>query len=174
MEKINLDLVHELIIDVPDFPKPGIVFKDITPVLANSEAFHQLTDALSELVPQGTQKLVAIESRGFILGSAVAHKRNIGMALARKPGKLPRAHFKKEYTLEYGTDELQLHKDDIKPGEKVCIIDDVLATGGTAQAVEDLVQQAGAELLGHAFIMEIDFLKGRNKLKHNVLSLMSV
>ena len=169
-----MDLVHELILDVPDFPKPGIIFKDITPVLENPKAFAQLIDSLSDQIPAETEKLVAIESRGFILGSAIAQKRGLGMVLARKPGKLPREHYSKEYSLEYGTDELQMHKDALKPGEKVCIIDDVLATGGTAQAVEDLVSQSGADLLASVFIMEIDFLKGRSKLKHNVSALMSV
>ena len=171
---MNIDLVHSLIKDVPDFPKPGVLFKDITPVLQNSEAFHQLTDALGELVPPETEKLVAIESRGFILGSAVAQKRNIAMILARKPGKLPREVYSKTYALEYGTDELQIHKDALEPSDKVCIIDDVLATGGTAHAAEDLCVQAGAKVLGSVFIMEIEVLKGRKKLKHNVSSLMLV
>ena len=123
---------------LPTFQKKGVVFKDITPILQDRTAFQRLVELMAEQIPAGTQKLVAIESRGFILGAAVAQLRNLGLVLARKPGKLPRDHFKKQYDLEYGTDEIQLHKDAIHPGEKICIIDDVLATGGTAHAVEDL------------------------------------
>ena len=165
---------RSLIINVPDFPQPGIVFKDITPILENAEAFKQMTLELCEKVPSEVQKLVAIESRGFILGCAMAQHIDCGVVLARKPGKLPRKVMSQEYTLEYGVDQLQIHEGAINKNESVVIVDDVLATGGTAQAVEKLVQKAGGLVQSFCFLMEIDFLKGREKLEAPINALMNV
>lgn len=164
----------ELIEDIPDFPKEGILFKDITPILKNSAAFKSLVDHLCQLVPKDIKKLVAIESRGFILGAAMAQKMGIGLVLARKPGKLPRPTLRFEYSLEYGTDALEVHKADITKGDKIAVIDDVLATGGTAHAVERICLELGADLVSHIFLLEIKVLKGRNRLSIPAQSLFSV
>lgn len=166
--------LEKLISTVPDFPKPGIQFKDITPLLENPKAFNALVEHLVELVPATTKKLVAIESRGFILGSAMAQAKKCGLVLARKKGKLPRETVSVEYALEYGTDQVEIHKDAIKAGEAVTIVDDVLATGGTAEAVEKLCKKVGGKVDAHVFLMEIDFLKGRKKLSSPVESLLTI
>ncbi len=166
--------VKSLIRDVPDFPKPGILFKDITPVLNHPKAFQSLVIHLAELVPPGTTRLASIESRGFILGAAVAHKLGLGMTLIRKPGKLPSKTISYSYQLEYGSDTLEIHADALDSTDKVCIIDDVLATGGTASAAELLCAKAGSKISGFAFMMELGFLKGREKLKAPVQSLISL
>lgn len=171
---MTVDQLKKLIRDVPDFPKPGIVFKDITPLLSDSKAFHALTERMCALVPEGTTKLAAIESRGFILGSAMAMKLEIGMVLIRKPGKLPYATLSHSYALEYGKDTLQIHVDALSAGDRVCIVDDVLATGGTAQAAEILCAETGAKISGFALLMELGFLEGRAKLKSPVHSLISL
>ncbi len=160
-----------LIRDVPDFPKPGILFKDITPVLADGLAFKSLIRYLAGQVPVGTTKLVAIESRGFILGAALAEFLGLGLVLIRKPGKLPAATHSHSYALEYGTDTLQIHVDALATSDRVCVVDDVLATGGTAQAAEILCRKAGAELSGFLFFIELGFLGGRLKLSAPALSL---
>jgi adenine phosphoribosyltransferase len=169
---VTIDQISRLIVDVPDFPKKGVMFKDITPVLENGEAFKNLILHMAESVNPQTTKLVAIESRGFILGAALAQHLTCGLVLVRKPGKLPRATEKESYELEYGTDTLEIHKDALKPGDKVTIIDDVLATGGTASAVEKLCERLGAQVLGSVFLMEISFLKGRTKLKNTVSAML--
>lgn len=166
--------LQKLIRDVPDFPKPGILFKDITPILADSKAFHSLAEHMAASVPRGTTKLAAIESRGFILGSAVAMKLGIGMVLIRKPGKLPSATLSHSYALEYGQDTLQIQVGALGPQDQVCIVDDVLATGGTASATEILCVESGAKVSGFAFLMELGFLKGRTKLKAPVASLITL
>lgn len=171
---MNLEQIHRMIKTVSDFPKKGIQFKDITPVLENGEAFRSLAKLLAEKVNPASTKLISIESRGFILGAAVAQQLGCGMVLVRKPGKLPRETVKESYALEYGTDSLEVHKDALKPGDKVTIIDDVLATGGTAGAVEKLCAHLGAEVLGSVFLMEIEFLNGRSKLTRPNVSLMKV
>ncbi len=171
---MTLEQIHRLILDVPDFPKPGIVFKDITPILENAEAFKSLAKLMAELVHPQTTKLVAIESRGFILGAGVAQYLDAGMVIVRKPGKLPRETIEKTFALEYGNDTLHMHKGSLKPGDRVTIIDDVLATGGTARAVEEMCQQVGAQVVGHLFLMEIEFLKGRTKLQSPAKSLISL
>ena len=163
-----VDKTRNLIVDVPDFPKPGITFKDITPVLQNGVVFQEIVNLFVSTIPAETTQLLAIESRGFIFASAIAHHMGIGMVLVRKPGKLPRKTISHTYALEYGTDSLQIHKDAISSQDKVIIIDDVLATGGTAQAVEALCDKLGAQLLGHRFLMEIKALEGRAKLSANV------
>lgn len=171
---MTLDQIAQQIQDVPDFPKPGILFKDITPVLADPKAFRALIEHFAQQVPSETEKIVAIESRGFILGSALAHHLETGLVLVRKPGKLPRSTVSHSYELEYGTDKLQIHAEDLAPDEKVVIIDDVLATGGTAAATEFLCREVGAKVLKHLFLMEIEFLKGREKLNSPLHCLLKV
>lgn len=172
--EMSLAQIQNLIRDVPDFPKPGILFKDITPVLSDGKALRALTEHMAMLVPKGTTKLAAIESRGFILGSAVAMKLGLGMVLIRKPGKLPYATLSHSYALEYGQDTLQIHVDALGPEDRVCIIDDVLATGGTAHATETLCLESRASVTGFAFLMELGFLNGRKRLKAPVQSLMNL
>ena len=153
------------IADVPDFPKPGIVFKDITPVLADPEALTELNAELcGPWVDTGITHVVGVESRGFIFGTALAQLLDAGLVLVRKPGKLPRETHSVDYELEYGTDSLELHVDDLKPGDRVLISDDVLATGGTAEATAKLVAAAGATVVGFSFVIELGFLAGREKL----------
>lgn len=171
--RLGVEELRRLIRDVPDFPKPGIMFKDITPLLADPKAFDALATHLAEIVPADTTHLCAIESRGFILGAAVAMKRELALVLVRKPGKLPYATLSHSYDLEYGRDTLQIHVDALKSGDRVCIIDDVLATGGTASATEVLCTETGASVNGFAFLMELGFLKGREKLKAPAKSLMT-
>lgn len=171
---MTLEQIKSLIKDVPNFPKQGIVFKDITPVLENADAFHALSKKLAEYVPAEANKIIAIESRGFILGAAVAQHTNCGMVIVRKPGKLPRETVRQTYDLEYGTDTLEMHKDSIRKGDRVVILDDVLATGGTASAVENLCEKLGAQVLGSVFLMEIAFCAGRNKLRYPSQSLLTV
>lgn len=171
---MTVEQIHKLIRDVPDFPKPGILFKDITPVLAHAQAFDALATHLAGLVPKHTTRLASIESRGFLLGSAVAMKLGLGLALIRKPGKLPFSTFSHSYELEYGKDTLQIHVDALTPNDHVCIVDDVLATGGTAQAAEVLCVETGATVTGFAFLMELGFLKGKAKLKAQSKSLITL
>ena len=166
--------IKNYIKDVPNFPKAGVLFKDITPLLADAEAFQALCRHFKERLPKGTTKLVSVESRGFILGAALAQHCGCGIVLVRKPGKLPRETHRETYSLEYGEDSLEIHKDDLGDKDSVTIIDDVLATGGTAAATEKLCEKLGAKILGSLFLMEIDFLKGRQKLKYSVDSLMKV
>jgi adenine phosphoribosyltransferase len=168
----TVDQLHALIRNVPDFPKAGVLFKDITPVLADAKAFQSLAEHLAEIVPAGTTRLASIESRGFILGSAVAMKLGLGLTLIRKPGKLPYSTFSHSYDLEYGQDTLQIHVDALSPEDRVCIVDDVLATGGTASAAETLCLETGAVVTGFAFLMELGFLNGRQKLKAKSKSLI--
>lgn len=171
---MNIDQISRLIKTVPNFPKPGVSFKDITPILENSEAFLSLSKIMAECIFKPTDKLIAIESRGFILGAAVAQHCGCGLVLVRKPGKLPRETVRESYALEYGTDTLEVHKDSLKPGDRVTIVDDVLATGGTAAAVEKLCLQLGAQVLGSVILMEIEALKGRAKLQSPLVSLIKV
>ena len=157
------------IVDVADYPKPGIIFKDITPLIADGLAFRQVTDAFAAvLAPISPTHLVAIESRGFIFGAALANALGLGLTLVRKPGKLPRKTHRVSYALEYGTDSVEIHADALKAGDRVVVIDDVLATGGTAAAVASLVTGLGAELVGMTFLLELGFLDGRKKLPAGV------
>ena len=150
---------------VPDFPKPGILFYDITTLLADPAGFHDVIDALAApYAGQGIDRVVGIESRGFILAAAVADRLGAGFVPIRKPGKLPAATIHESYALEYGTDRLEMHVDAVGPGHRVLVVDDVLATGGTARAAVNLVQRLGSTLHGVAFLIELDFLKGRDKL----------
>jgi adenine phosphoribosyltransferase len=152
--------------DVPDFPKPGIIFKDITPLLADAEALRGAVDALAEcVVPLRPDIVLGAESRGFILGPALAIRLGIGFAIARKPGKLPWSTVTASYALEYGEDSLELHDDAIEPGMRVLVHDDLLATGGTARATCDLAEAVGGTVVGCAFLIELAFLGGRARLE---------
>lgn len=151
--------------DIQDFPKPGIIFKDITPLLANPDAVNEcLQQLLQNLNGQKIDKVVGAESRGFFFATLLAHKLNAGFVPVRKPGKLPYQTLKATYELEYGTDTLEVHTDAIKPGERILIHDDVLATGGTAKAVCELVEGLGGVIVQCNFLMELSFLNGREKL----------
>ena len=171
MEKFNLK-AH--IRNIPDFPKPGILFRDITTLLKDKLAFKIAVDALSNKYKnKKIDAVVAVEARGFILGGAVAFKLGAGFVPVRKTGKLPWKTNSVTYCLEYGTDTLQMHHDAIKPGEKVLIVDDLLATGGTVKAVTDLVKQLQGKIIGIAFLIELTDLKGKDKLKdYQVFSLI--
>ncbi|MEV4949520.1 adenine phosphoribosyltransferase [Streptomyces sp. NPDC053755] len=152
--------------DVPDYPKPGVLFKDITPLLADPEAFTALTDTLATLcATHGATKVVGLEARGFILAAPVAVRAGLGFIPVRKAGKLPGATLKQAYELEYGTAEIEVHAEDLLPGDRVMVIDDVLATGGTAEAALELIRRAGAEAAGVAVLMELGFLAGRARLE---------
>ena len=160
--------------DIPDFPKRGIVFKDIMPLLADSEALHETVEQLGAFAePREPEVVLGAEARGFILGAALAYRLGCGFVAARKPGKLPWRTISAKYALEYGFDALELHADAIKPGTKVLIHDDLLATGGTARAKIDLVEQLGGSVVGLAFVIELEFLNGREKLEgYDVFSLI--
>ena len=161
----NCDDLKKLIREVPDFPKPGILFYDITTLLKDAQGLRELIDELgAAYVGKGIDKVVGIEARGFIFAPAVAYALNAGFVPVRKPKKLPAATERVEYQLEYGTDVLEVHRDAIEPGEQVLIVDDVLATGGTASAVTKLVEKLGGSVAGLGFVIELDFLKGREKL----------
>ena len=158
--------IEDFIRDVPNFPKEGITFKDITPLLGNEKAFKATSQALGKLVGnQKIDKVVGIESRGFIFGGLLAKELQAGFVPVRKPGKLPYKTIQETYALEYGTDTLEIHKDAIKAGERVLIHDDVLATGGTAAAVCRLVEQLGGVIVQCNFLIELTFLEGKNQLK---------
>jgi adenine phosphoribosyltransferase len=167
---------HELrdyIRDVPDFPKPGILFKDITPLLRSAEALGAACDALAEPYRgERISNVVAIESRGFIFGSCVARVLGAGFVPIRKPGKLPWTTRRNEYKLEYGSDIIEIHDDALTADDRVVIVDDVLATGGTAAAAAALVKQFGATIVGAAVVIELDFLEGRKRLDVPVHSLI--
>lgn len=162
--------------DIPDFPKEGIVFKDITPLLASPDGFRQAIDTIAdEFAGDGITKVLGAEARGFIFGGALAYKLGAGFVPARKPGKLPWETTKAEYALEYGTDALEMHLDAIGEGDVVLIVDDVLATGGTAAAKAELAASTGAVVAGLAFLIELDFLAGRQKLSGaKIVSLIHV
>ncbi len=150
--------------DVPDFPKEGIVFKDITPLLASPSAFNRSLDGFDAVCTEDIGAVVGIESRGFIFGAALAARKRLPFVPARKPGKLPADTVRVEYTLEYGTDALEMHRDALRKGQKVLIVDDLLATGGTAKACGELVRQLGAEVAAYAFAIDLAFLGGATKL----------
>jgi adenine phosphoribosyltransferase len=161
--------------DIPDFPKPGIVFKDITPLFLDPVALHEAVDLLADYARQREiEYVVSAEARGFVLGAAVAVAVGGGFILARKPGKLPRKVSSVEYQLEYGVDALEVHADAIRDGARVLVHDDLLATGGTAAALCGLVEQAGGVVAGCAFVIELGFLRGRDRLRdYDVHSLIS-
>lgn len=157
--------LREKIRDIPDFPRPGIVFKDIMPLLADPAAFRSTVEALAEFAaPRRPDVILGAEARGFILGGALAYRLGCGFVAARKPGKLPWETVSAEYELEYGIDSLELHADAITNGARVIVHDDLLATGGTARAKVNLVEQLGGDVVGLAFVIELTFLNGREKL----------
>jgi adenine phosphoribosyltransferase len=163
---MELEQVRSLIRDVPDFPQEGVLFKDITPLLADPIAFSTVIDLLVVHFGRGNvDKVVGIEARGFIIASPVAYHFGAGFVPVRKKDKLPWRTEASEYALEYGTATLEVHTDAVKPGERVLIVDDVLATGGTAKATADLVERIGGKVVGLAFLIELGFLKGRDRLE---------
>ncbi|MEN6519522.1 MAG: adenine phosphoribosyltransferase [Armatimonadota bacterium] len=162
---IREETLKELIRDVPDFPADGILFYDITPVLQDSKAFKEVVCAMAEKV-RGLKPdvVVGIESRGFVLGAPIALELGVGFVPVRKVGKLPAETIRAEYALEYGTNAIEMHKDAIQPGQRVVIVDDLLATGGTASASVQLVEELGGEVAGLVFLVELKFLNGRDRL----------
>jgi adenine phosphoribosyltransferase len=163
--------LHTLIRDIPDYPKPGILFKDITPLLAAPDAFAAATDAMgAPFLDAGITHVVAIESRGFILGGPIAQQLNAGFIPVRKPGKLPALTRRETYDLEYGTDTLEIHADAWAPPAQVLIVDDVLATGGTADATRRLVESLGAQVVGFSFLLSLSFLPGVARLSGRTVS----
>jgi adenine phosphoribosyltransferase len=160
------DLLLGRIRDVPDYPKPGVMFKDITPLLADPAAFGALTDALAGLCERhNATKVVGLEARGFILAAPAAIRAGLGFVPVRKAGKLPGATLSQPYELEYGTAEIEVHAEDLVPSDRIMVIDDVLATGGTAEASLELIRRAGAQVAGVAVLMELGFLAGRRRLE---------
>ena len=152
--------------DIPDFPKPGIIFRDITPLLGNGPLFHRTIDILADRYRnKSVDTVLGIESRGFIVGAALAYRLDAGFCIVRKPGKLPYQTHRASYQLEYGSDTLEVHRDAIKPGARVLIADDLIATGGTAAAACELVSMLGGKVVECAFVIELSFLKGRDQLK---------
>lgn len=170
-----MDDILALIRDIPDFPKKGIVFKDITPLLGDGKVFPKVIDAFSERIAgKGITKVVGIESRGFIFGSALAVRNGLGFVPVRKPGKLPYQTVRESYELEYGTDAIEMHRDAVEPGEKVVLVDDLLATGGTLAACAKLVRSVGGDAVCSLVVIELAFLKGRERLPgHDIQSLLT-
>ena len=162
--------IKDYIRDIPNFPKDGILYKDITPLLGDYKAFAFVVNEISRNIPKEVTSIVAPESRGFIFASAVCYNLNKNLVLVRKKGKLPYKTFEVDYELEYGTDTFEIHTDSIKPGDKVAIIDDLLATGGTIEAIEELVKNFNCSISSISFVIELESLKGRDKLKCNNIS----
>jgi len=167
--------LYDYIREMPDFPKPGIMFKDITPLLHDPDAFASAVARLSDITKgKAVTHVVGIESRGFIFGAALALELGIGFIPIRKPGKLPGETLSESYSLEYGTDSVEIHKDALKPGDTVFLVDDLLATGGTMKAAASLVEKTGAVISDIAFVIELSFLNGRDKLDgYDVTSLLT-
>jgi len=164
---VTVQEIYQAIRDVPDFPKPGIMFKDITPLLLDPGRFRRAVELMAAPFSESqVRRVVSIESRGFLLGAPVALLLEAGLVPIRKPGKLPAARGRVEYALEYGTDALEMHRDAVGQGDRVLIVDDVLATGGTAEAAAKLVRAHGAQVVGFTFLIELDFLKGRERLQN--------
>lgn len=165
---MTLDAVATLrakVRDVPDFPIPGVLFRDITPVLQDAASFHSAIDQIADLFdPASYDVIVGMESRGFVFGATIAYKFERGFVLIRKPGKLPAPKISVEYALEYGSNTLEIHRDSIQTGQRALIIDDLLATGGTCRASIDLIERLGGTVVGAAFLIELEFLKGRAQL----------
>jgi adenine phosphoribosyltransferase len=163
---MGVDSLKARIRDVPDFPEPGVLFKDIMPLLADPACLHEVTDLIAEWAePRKPDVILGAEARGFILGATVAYKLGCGFVAARRPGKLPWKTVSATYALEYGENALELHADAITSGQRVLVHDDVLATGGTASAICDLAEQLGGEIVGVAFVIELDFLEGAKQLE---------
>ena len=156
---------ENLIVNIPDYPEPGVIFKDITPLLADPQGLAAAIDQISDhFMKAGITKVVGAEARGFLVGAPVAYRLGAGFVPARKPGKLPREVYSQEYALEYGTDELQVHKDSMGPDDKVLIVDDLVATGGTAVATANLIEKTGAKIVGFSFILELCYLNPREEI----------
>lgn len=170
-----MDDLKSIIRDIPDFPKKGIIFKDITTLLADATSYQRMVDLIAHrYIGRRIDKVVGVEARGFVIGAALAYKLGAGVVLVRKPGKLPGETVKKSYALEYGTDTLEIHTDAIKKGERILIADDLLATGGTTSAVVDMVTGMGGEIVECCFMAELSFLNGRDKLpKDKVFALLT-
>jgi len=165
MSDERVSFLRERIRDVPDFPKEGILFKDITPLLADVKAFRTCIQLMAEgLAEESVGAVIGIESRGFMFGAALADKLGVGFIPVRKPGKLPAATYRAEYDLEYGSDAVEIHQDALGPGDRVVIVDDLIATGGTAKATRDLVHQCGAEVTAFVFVIHLTALEGTKKL----------
>ena len=163
-KSINVEALKALVRTVPDFPKPGILFYDITTLLKDKTGFAKLIDAFAgHYIERKVDLVLGIEARGFIFGPALAYRLNAGFVPVRKPGKLPAAVERVSYDLEYGSDALEIHKDAIQPGQRVVLVDDLLATGGTMEATVKLVKQLGGDIVGLGFAVELDFLKGRDR-----------
>lgn len=171
---LGSDDLKKMIRDIPDFPKKGVIFKDITTLLSNATAFATAIDLIGDrYIDKKVDFIVAAEARGFVFGSALAYKLNAGIVLIRKTGKLPHRTVKTLYELEYGTDELEIHEDAISQGHRVLLVDDLLATGGTASAAADLITKLNGDIVGLAFLVELTFLKGRDRLQnYDVFSLI--
>jgi adenine phosphoribosyltransferase len=171
---LGADDLKQMIRDIPDFPKKGVIFKDITTLLSNATAFASAIDLIGDrYIDKKVDFIVAAEARGFVFGSALAYKLNAGIVLIRKTGKLPHRTVKTLYELEYGTDELEIHEDAISQGHRVLLVDDLLATGGTASAAADLITKLSGEIVGIAFLVELTFLNGRDRLgNYDVFSLI--
>jgi adenine phosphoribosyltransferase len=162
---MNAETLRSAIRDIPDFPKPGILFKDITPVLSDPNLFRLATDILAERAKKaGAEKIVAIDARGFIFGAAVSERLGLGFVPIRKRGKLPYETYEESYDLEYGSETIAIHQDAFRRGEKVALIDDLLATGGTAEAAARLIEKAGGQVVEIDFLVELTFLNGRARL----------
>ncbi len=170
----HIEKIRQTIRDIPDFPKPGVVFKDITPLLSNGPVYKQTIDLLADRYrSQAVDMVLGIESRGFIIGAALAYKLGAGFCIVRKPGKLPYETHSASYDLEYGSDTLEVHRDALPLRARVLIADDLIATGGTAAAAAELVSKLGAEVVECAFVIELSFLKGRERLNpYSVFSLL--
>ena len=165
MSDHRVNLLRAMIRDIPDFPKPGIVFKDITPMLADAQCMSVAIDLLAEhWIGKGVTHVIGIESRGFIFGAAVANRLAAGFVPVRKPGKLPHKTDRVAYDLEYGTDAVEMHVDAVDHGARVIVVDDLMATGGTAAATVELARRRSATVLGESFLIELSFLNGREKL----------
>jgi adenine phosphoribosyltransferase len=165
MTDARIQTIQSCIRDVPNFPKPGIVFKDITPILSDPKAFNLCLDLLAERYDGvAFDSIVGMEARGFIFGAALASRMRKAFVPARKPGKLPSETITVKYDLEYGTDAIQMHRDAVKPGDRVLIVDDLMATGGTAWAAIELVKQLGGAVIGAAFVIELSFLPGKKRI----------
>jgi adenine phosphoribosyltransferase len=161
-----LEVLKSKIRDIADFPKPGIIFKDITPLLGDPQAFNMVINLLADrYISQHIDRVVGVEARGFILGAALAYKLNTGLILVRKPGKLPADTLKAAYELEYGVDQLEIHRDALTPGSRVVLVDDVIATGGTIRAALDLIKELQCEVVELAFLIELCALNGRRRLR---------
>ena len=173
MEKNKVNLT-KYIRSIPDWPKKGVLFRDITPLLADGRAFATVVETVADRYKdKNIDYVAAVEARGFIFAPTVAYALGAGFIPVRKPGKLPAATHKATYDLEYGTDSLEIHRDAVEPGQRVLIVDDLIATGGTAKAVAELIEKMGGEIVGFAFVVELEFLKGRGKLqKYEVTSLL--